>query len=280
MVIVSGEEAAFAARHGDGGEDVGHLVEQHLTWETSNLSSIRRTVTAARENARSIREVISLEVWEAINELYLWLGSDDAHDAYITTRYAFYKRIRSGVRLVAGLLRSTMLHEAPLNFIWLGMLLERGGQTARVLDVHHHVLTERERTHEVAEAALWLAVLRACSGMEPFLKRRHGAITGDAVTAFLLFDVAFPQSVIYCVREARRRFAVIRPPGEPDLPGFATMTRLSMLDGWITSSAPTRAAANVHAYCTHVVQELQAICAGLGAELFGYAPVVVAESPQ
>jgi uncharacterized alpha-E superfamily protein len=274
VVVVSGEEAAFRAQYPTLDADMGDSVEHHLTWEEQNFSSIVRAIGAARENARSIREVISLEVWEATNELYLWLQSLEARALYDSQRYAFYKHIRSGCRLIAGLLRSTMLHEAPLNFIWLGMLLERAGWTARVLDVHHHVLTRHEAEADVTQAALWLAVLRACSGMEPFLKRHGTAITRDAVASFLLFDGAFPKSVIYCVREARTRFAVIRPPGEPDLPGRLAMARLAALDGWLTTEARRGEGYQVHRHCTHVVNELAAIGSGIGEELFGYAPTV------
>jgi uncharacterized alpha-E superfamily protein len=273
VTVVTGEADAFAARHPVPPADVGDAVEQHLTWEPTTASAIAQSVAAARENARSIREVISLEVWEAVNELYLWIGSDEARATYATTRHAFYKHVRAGCRLTAGLLRSTMLHEAPLNFIWLGMLLERGGWTARVLDVQHHVLRARPGAPELTEAALWLGVLRACSGMEPFLKRHRGTITGDAVAQFLLFDATFPTSVTYCVREARGRFAVIRPPGEPDLPGRATMARLAALDGWLTQAARHAVVHDPHPLCTHIVGELAAIGSGLGAELFGSGPV-------
>lgn len=280
IVIVSGEELAFTEKYGEAGDDIGDAVEHHLTWEEENYSSIVRSVGAARENARSIREVLSLEVWEAINELYLWLHSEDARAEYDAMRYGFYKRIRSGCRLVAGLLRSTMLHEAPLNFIWLGMLLERGGQTARVLDVHHHALSQHDDAHAITEAALWLAVLRACSGMEPFLKRHRSSITGDAVASFLLFDVAFPKSVLYCIRESRGRFAVIRPPGEPDLPGRNAMARLAALDGWMTAASRRVEGHDVHGSCIHIVNELAKICAAMGAELFNYGPMPVGDSAQ
>jgi uncharacterized alpha-E superfamily protein len=282
VVIVSGEEPRFVERFGENtpNEQIGELVENYMSWDRDNFSSILRSVEAARENARSIREVISLEVWEAVNEMYLWLQSDLARAEYNGARYSFYKRLRQGCQLIAGLLRSTMLHELPLNFIWLGMLLERGSQTARVVDVHHHALTLRERTHLVIETALWLSLLRVCSAYEPFSKRNRGRVTGDAVASFLIFEEVFPKSIAYSIHEAWCRFAVIRPPEQADLPGGMTQERLHALDRWVSEHALHGTGGDIHGLLTHVVDEIAAICTGLSRELFGEAAAPAMESAQ
>lgn len=84
---------------------------------------------AARENARSIRQVVSLESWEAINELYLWLQTRDGRDEYASHRGAFYRHVRAATQLILGAVEHTMLHGNAFDFISLGILLERVGQT-------------------------------------------------------------------------------------------------------------------------------------------------------
>jgi uncharacterized alpha-E superfamily protein len=131
IIIVFGEEAAFVAKHGEAAarrrrdraalHDLGHREPR----------SIVRSVGAARENARSIREVVSLEVWEIINELYLYVNGDDGRREYEQSPWAFYRNVRKLCAARARLHRSTMLHDMPLDFIWLGVELERAGQTAR-----------------------------------------------------------------------------------------------------------------------------------------------------
>src|SRR5260370_960207 len=138
-----------------------------------------------------------------------------------------------------GLSRGAMLHDAPLDFIWLGLLLERTGQTARILDVHHHALTiARARAHPVVEVAVWLSLLRACYGFEPFMKSHRGAVTGKAVASFLIFEARFPRAIRHCVRRAREGLAHIRPPGEgpPPLPALA---RLEALEARLDAKAAT-----------------------------------------
>src|SRR6185436_18700026 len=103
-------------------------------------------------------------------------------------RYDFYRRVRREVQLCLGLLRSTMLHDTPLDFIWMGVLLERCGQTARALDVQHHALTSAPGQHQEVATAIWLTMLRACSGFEPFMKRHRGQVSGATVAAFLMLE--------------------------------------------------------------------------------------------
>jgi uncharacterized alpha-E superfamily protein len=276
VVIVAGEEGDFRRRFGAGAAEDGEHVEGYMTWDGENLASIQCSVRSARENARSIREVVSLEVWEAVNELYLWLGSADARREYDGNRYGFYRRLRQAAQLTMGLLAATMLHEAPLDFAWLGIALERVGQTARILDVHHHTLTALADPHQVVDTALWLSLLKACSGFEPFVKRNQGApITGGAVAAFLILEPKFPRSVRFGVHSAYRRLAEIRPPADHYLPGGQSLQRLHGLDVWLQrTSAESLDPSVVHEVLTHVVDETAAIGDSLGRELFGYAPPI------
>jgi uncharacterized alpha-E superfamily protein len=269
VIVVSGEEPNFISRHGSEALADPETVQKYMTWEEENFSSIRKSIEAARENARSIREVISLEVWEVINELHLWINSEAAAAEYKFHRYGFYRHARFVSQLCLGLLRSTMLHDAPLNFIWLGVLLERVGQTARTLDVHHHAFTEIEETHQVVETSFWLSLLRACSGFEPFMKRHQGAVTGEAVASFLIFEPHFPRSIRYALHAALWRLNEIRPPSDPALPGAQTHERLKALEHWLRGQRPAMKPSSVHPLLTQVVDETAEICNMMRQELLG-----------
>jgi uncharacterized alpha-E superfamily protein len=249
----------------------GELIERFMTWDEDNEVSIKRSVLGARWNARQIREVLSLEAWESINELHLWIGADSAFDEWRDQRWGFYRHVRQMTQLCLGLLRSTMLHDEPLDFVWLGVLLERVSQTARILDVHHHAFMRLPGRHVVVETALWLSLLRALGGYEPFMKRFQGRVSPEAVASFLIGEVRFPRSISYCIHSAHERLCAIRPPGERDLPGGQTLERLRILDGWITARRTEPISGDsVHELLTHVVDEVHAIGQGLSTELLGY----------
>lgn len=275
IVVVSGEEERFLARHADGDDEHpawgdAELVQRFMVWDDDNGVSLIRSITGARWNASSIREVLSLEAWEAINELHLWARDDAALAQYAGHRDAFYRQIRRSTQLTLGLLRSTMLHDEPLDFIWLGVLLERVSQTARMLDVHHHSFMSLHRQHELIETTLWLSLLRALSGSEAYLKRAAGRISSEGVARFLISEDAFPRSIAYCVHSAHSRLCDIRPPDQHDLPGGASLERLRVLDTWVAARrAEPLSGTAVHDLLTHVVDEVHEICGTLGKELLG-----------
>ena len=274
VIVVSGEEDQFRTRiAGDDDEHPawgdGEIVQRFMVWDEEAIVSIARSVSGARWNARSIRDVLSLEAWETANELHLWMRDPVAQATYANHREAFYQHVRRSTQLTLGLLRSTMLHDEPLDFIWLGVLLERVSQTARMLDVHHHAFTNLPRRHEVVETALWLSLLRALSGSEAYLKRAAGRVSSEGVARFLLSETAFPRSIAYCVHSAYDRLCHLRPPDHHELPGGASLEQLRILDAWVAARAKEPLAGGVHDVLTHVVDEVHEICGTLGRELLG-----------
>jgi uncharacterized alpha-E superfamily protein len=272
VIVVAGEEAGFRTRCADDRDDHrawgdGERVQRFMVWDEDNPVSLRRSIAGARANARSIRDVLSLEVWEAVNELHLWSCGHAASGDFQAQRDGFYRHVRQGTQLCLGLLRSTMLHDEALDFVWLGVLLERVSQTARTLDVHHHAFTHLPERHEVVLTALWLSLLRALSGSEPFMKRHQGRVSPETVARFLVDEIQFPRSIAYCVRSARDRFDAIRPPDQPGLPGEAVTRRLGALDDWLAARSTSMP---LHDVLTHVVDEVHAACGDLGREMLGY----------
>jgi uncharacterized alpha-E superfamily protein len=282
VIVVSGEEDEFRARVCEDLDEHpawsdGELVQRFMVWEHANGVSLVTSIGGARANARSIREVLSLEAWEAVNELHLWIDSPAALKQFAAHREGFYQQVRRTTQLTLGLLRSTMLHDEPLDFVWLGVLLERVNQTARILDVHHHAFTHLDvrgapAGGEIVETGLWLSLLRALSGSEAYVKRSAGRISSEGVARFLLAETAFPRSIAYCVSSAYDRLCAIRPPEHHELPGGVSLERLRVLDAWVTArmKEPFVGAA-LHDLLTHVVDEVHMICGALGHELLGAA---------
>src|SRR5687768_5607576 len=64
----SGDIGRFLEHYGETTED---NVIQFLGFDDRNPNSIYSCLRAARENARSIRETISSEMWEQVNAMYL-----------------------------------------------------------------------------------------------------------------------------------------------------------------------------------------------------------------
>ncbi len=162
LVIVSGQYPDLAEHLGADAAGNGEAVQRYMTWAPDNPVSIRSSIRAAREGARSIREVIGHDIWEATNELYLWFMSEGAAAQYLHDRDEVYRHVRRSTQLCLGLVRSTMLHDEPMDFLWLGVMLERIGQTARTLDMHHHIRSvgRADAAAAAADGALAVAAAR------------------------------------------------------------------------------------------------------------------------
>jgi uncharacterized alpha-E superfamily protein len=273
LVIVSGEEAAFVERHGREALGNGELVQEYMTWSRENLVSLASSVRAARECARAIRDQLSLELWEEINELYLWLGRETTETLYWENREEFYRFVRRGTQLILGLVRSTMLHGEPMRFLWLGVMLERAGQTGRILDMHHHTLM-RESAHDIVRMALWMSLLRACSGAEGFMKKHQGRVTAQSMVEFVLFEPAFPRSIHYTLKAACEQLTRIWTESH------TSRARLASLIAWLASQKDELELSQIHAVLTYVVDETSAICSRIAEEIQGPArPARMSEPP-
>lgn len=260
LLLVTGEAPRFTEQHPDGIED-GELVQRYLTWDRENPVSILSSAYWARESARTIRESISREMWECLNRTWLWLDQGAGPRFYERDRSGFFERIKEAAQLFRGVTADTMLHEEPYDFMRLGMQIERAGMTARILDVKHEMLAVAgEQLRETPrDFAQWHAILRTCSGIEPFLKR-GAAFKPSAIVAFLMGDEAFPRAIRHCLQESQRMLGRIRDHGVEkgrEVPGGSCAQELERLVAHISAAKGSRGdSALLHATLTEIIDAL------------------------
>jgi uncharacterized alpha-E superfamily protein len=269
LIIVTGQEADYAKSIDAAEQDDANIAQEYLTWNRGNPSSIVSSVAAARENARTIRETISLEMWETVNDLWLWFMEKASRRLFEDDRNAFYKHIKNQCLLFHGIAEATMLHDEPFRFMRLGTTLERVGQTARILDVKHHSMGSREKgsIESPLEAAQWLATLRFCSAVEPFFKRDVETFSGRAVAWFLLFDRSFPRSVRCNLVRSKNLLKLIR--GSQTNIGEGSLTKLEQTLAKLDAQGQEPAhLTNLHETFTWIVDTATHVCGLLDAEYF------------
>lgn len=277
LVVVVGQEQAFLASHGADRIHDRDTVVEYLTWDRDNPMSIASSIYCARENARMTRETISLEMWEILNEMWLWLGAPRTRRGFESDPHSFYVELRNRCALLYGMRWGTMLHEQPFNFMRLGTALERAGQTARILDVKYHSLGPSQPGRESAEdAAQWLATLRSCSAVEPFFKRAAHELSGAAVADFLLFDRAFPRSVSHNLHMCQHVLDLIRPEATPTV-GERSAAAFAELIEWIEGLTIEQIVAEgMHEALTWIVDSTMDVAEVLDADFINPLPVAPA----
>ena len=188
-----------------------------LTFDRDYPNSILTCLANARENARSIREIISSEMWEHLNQFYLELANDDSRALALEDPHRFFKIIQMRSHLFTGLMDCTMSHGEAWNFARIGMMIERADKTSRILDVKYFMLLPQvDLVNTPIDNIQWTAVLKSASAFEMFRKKHH-QITPRKVADFLIFDNHFPRSIRHCISKAE--ICLHRITGSP--PGSA-----------------------------------------------------------
>jgi len=170
-----------------------------LTYSADNPHSILACIRHARENALRIRGRITSEMWEQLNTTYLRVRETNLDQIHREGASAYFLRIRRASQLFQGMFASTLPRDEALQWIMLGLLLERADATTRLLDVKYHILLPSvEDVGGPIDNVQWLAVLKSCSAAEAFQRRYVARITPSRVAEFLVLDQAFPRSVRFC----------------------------------------------------------------------------------
>lgn len=270
VLVVCGEQARFVERFGEAAQEDGDLVLRYLALDPECPASIVSSVAGARENARTTRDTVSREVWEATNRLHLWVQSDDARRAFDEDQQDFFGRVTAFGAELRGAAEGTMLRDEPLFFLQLGVALERAGQTARALDVKHHMLgpTVSDVADTSADTVAWLATLLSCAAYEAYFKRNRGSVRGRRVARLLVLDEAFPRSVRAALDDALAALDRLRDPTRP-LADHASGRRLVALrERLLGLDVDALIAAGIHEELTAVVDGVAAVGAALYADLF------------
>jgi uncharacterized alpha-E superfamily protein len=202
LVDISGNRAEFDARGTRGGE---RDVVQFLIADKTNPGSICSSLHFARENARTLREILPTESWELLNEFIGDCTRNVESAVNKRTRFEFLKRIVITLQTIAGMLDGTMNRNDAHIFSQLGRNLERADMTSRIVDVRSAQLLPAE-TPELRpfESVQWMSVLKSLSGYQMYRLRMRTRVRRADVLQFLLRDDQFPRSCMFCLTQLER----------------------------------------------------------------------------
>jgi uncharacterized alpha-E superfamily protein len=198
LIDTSGDTATFGEKYGPA---TPAKVIKFLTHDTSNSNSIFACLRAARENARSVRETISSEMWEQVNSMYLQMQGQ--WNLLESSRLPeIFRNIRLASHMFQGITDATMSHNEAWHFTCLGRQMERADKTSRILDVKYFMLLPSGTSVGTPYDDLhWAAVLKSVSGFEMY-RKKHGRISPREIVDFLVLDREFPRSIHHSISGA------------------------------------------------------------------------------
>jgi uncharacterized alpha-E superfamily protein len=223
LLSIAGNEETYGRLY-PGAEINAQRVIHFLTQESSNPNAIYQCLRTARENARIVRDRISKEMWESLNELWLQVDSQLKNVFAPDRPQDFYVTLRKNLARFHGLTANTMMRGEAFGFYQLGTFLERADMTARILDVKYHLLLpDLSLVGSPIDYYQWAALLKSLSGFEAYRRKYHAGFRPIDVAGFVIFERDFPRSLRFSLE---RMHQAIQEIGNKGRYTYAVMSRL------------------------------------------------------
>jgi uncharacterized alpha-E superfamily protein len=185
-----------------------------LIADLDNPGSIFASVRSARENARTLRDVLPNEVWEHLNELYMEIKEALPAALGKRTRFPFLKRIIRAMQTLSGELEGTMSRNDAFTLLQLGRNLERADMTSRIIDVRSAQLLHADAPgFRPFDTIQWLNLLKSLSGDQMYRLSERTRVSRSAVLEFVLRDRHFPRACMFCLIEVEHSLRVLPRSG-------------------------------------------------------------------
>jgi uncharacterized alpha-E superfamily protein len=184
-----------------------------MCFDMSTSASVAGCISAARENARQVRDEISSEQWQKLNRLYHSMTAMRRQHRYATVSDLF-QTLLDGVHLFEGVTDTTMSHGEGWQFIRAGRYMERSSAIATLLELYYrHPFSAPGGMIDSTQYLEWVGLLRCCTAFEAFCTVYTADLTPERVLEFLLLNPLFPHSLRYSVNSLVEALAGIQSHG-------------------------------------------------------------------
>lgn len=207
-------------------ESTERNVVRFLVGDERNPASILVSLKNARENARTIRDIIPREAWERVNELYLLAKEELQTGMSQNRRQDYLDAIVGGAQQITGLLAGTMTHDFGYSFLRMGRNLERADMTTRLIDVRSaNLLPDQEGALSPFDNIQWMSVLKSLTAYQMYRREVQGPVRRGAVLDFLFKSREFPRAFYHCLGEVENCLSAL-PRNETPLRSVTHLQRL------------------------------------------------------
>jgi uncharacterized alpha-E superfamily protein len=208
LIRIYADETDFTKTYGAPEADT---VKRYYLLDRANPNSIVSSIEAARMNARTLRPLISTEMWKHLNVFHRDLLAIADHELQGDSLSRLCSRIKEGVQAHTGITEGTLFRDQGWHFYEMGRLIERADQTTRLLDIKfHRMLPKGSEDRRQEERTQWGGVLRAVAGYHAFRRVAPVEFLPKDVVAFLLTDPCFPRSVLLCLSQTEWHLTQLR----------------------------------------------------------------------
>lgn len=184
-------------------------VLEYMIFSPSNSSSAFNNIMSSRENARSIQDHITKEVWQCLNDYYHFIRNDHlVKQLHFGDPISAIDLLITNGLLFTGTVDNTMTRGEGFTYLNIGKFLERAIHTADTTRIKMMELNSNK--HDAAEAADLRYLLYSLFGFEIYLKTYKGNFTIENVLELIIYSPDFPHSILYSLERLYKYFERLR----------------------------------------------------------------------
>ena len=180
-------------------------IVSHILTSKENVNSVYNVISYARNNARTAQDQITREIWRSINDLYLFISSSKVNRYIVKNEILeLIDELTQHITSYYGNLKITMPRNESYSYINLGNYVERALQTIKLFNNKYSEIGFNLEAHN--DILFWKHLLLSVSGYEFFLKNSSQELNTIDVANMILFNDAFPHSLIYSIKSIHHEF--------------------------------------------------------------------------
>lgn len=221
LVEITGSLDAFRTRYRQADQ---RSVVKFLVADADHPGSLASSLRFARENARTLREVMPRAAAEHLNRVLAEFAEGLERGIGRRSRAEFLQRVIVGLQAFTGILHGAMSRDDAYTFVRLARTLERADMTTRIIDVRSQLLQDQTADLQPFEYVQWMSVLRSLSGYQMYRQRRRTRVNRADALEFLLLDEQFPRAFMYSLRHIEYALKAL-PKNRPALRSLGRLRR-------------------------------------------------------
>jgi len=243
-------------------------VLQYMVTDKENSNSVVNIVTHARENARSVQDHITKELWQCLNDYYHTVRDEQLvrllhREDPVTILDVL---IKQGL-LYYGTTEITMARGEGYAFLNIGKFLERAVQSADILDVK---FSDKNYDFDESNPTYWKYLLLSISGYELYLKTYRSGFDPKNVVEQIVLNEDFPRSILYSINQLHRYFQRLK--SEKNIEAYH---KVDFMIGKINSkvkysTVETIMRQGLHRYLQTIKEDIYEVGTALNQHYFAY----------
>ncbi|QIW11095.1 alpha-E domain-containing protein [Francisella sp. LA112445] len=269
LIVVLGCKDEFIKRYGYSAVSNAKKIQEFLIWDRENPFSIYSSLSSARENARIIRDLIAADMWEEINELWLWANSAETHRFSMINLDDFCKKIIKFCFLWIGFYHNFILRNDTYNFMKLGMLIERVDFTLRLGDIHHQRdISLASKNESMDESQYWQEMLLNTMSKDAFMRKADLDINRKDVAEFLLKSDDYPRTIAFCLNDCLAVLKRMSYDYHSTKIGMQSREKVEEIIKYIENNSTESLLEKNHEFITYIINSMAELTTIISKEFF------------